>query len=33
MVVSLLGSCVLRLLWVWFVFPLDPVPGLSLIHI
>ena len=27
MVVSLLGSCVLRLLWVWFVFPLDPVPG------
>ena len=21
MVVSLLGSCVLRLLWVWFVFP------------
>lgn len=27
MVVSLLGSCVLRLLWVWFVFPMDPVPG------
>lgn len=27
MVVSLLGSCALRLLWVWFIFPLDQTPA------
>ena len=27
MVVSLLGSCVLRLGWVYTVFPLDPTPS------
>jgi putative MATE family efflux protein len=27
MVVSLLGSCVLRLVWVYTIFPLDPTPS------
>lgn len=24
-VVSLIGSCLLRVIWIWLIFPLDPV--------